>query len=251
VKVAQVRRDEVVSTGTARCGRCSQQVPLSDFHLSGGRRQSWCKRCRADYMRDRGDLHRSQSRAARERRRARAREFVLGVLESGRCEDCGNADPLILEFDHLRDKRADVAVLVHEGYALRHVRAEVEKCQLVCVNCHRRRTARRAGTWRVDPSGLARLDRPLRRRNLSFVLDTLKRSRCIDCNESDPVVLEFDHIGPKRASVLKLALDEHSIEALECEIAQCAVRCANCHRRRTLQQQPDHFRHGGSAIAIM
>lgn len=43
-----------------RCGRCAQRLPLTDFH----RNQSWCKRCRANYMRERGELHRQQTRSS-------------------------------------------------------------------------------------------------------------------------------------------------------------------------------------------
>jgi hypothetical protein len=218
-------------------------VPLPNFHVSRGRRQSWCKACRAEYMHERGDLHRQQTRAARDRRRAEAREYVLDQLRSGSCLDCGRADPLVLEFDHVEGKTSDVGKLVHEGYRLSRVKAEVERCEVVCVNCHRRRTAARAATWRTEPDRADGIDRPLRRRNLLFVLDHLRRASCADCDETDLIVLDFDHIGAKRGSVMVLALNEHSIGSLEREIAACEVRCANCHRRRTIQRQPGHLRH--------
>jgi hypothetical protein len=228
---------------TAPCGRCSQTLPLANFHVSRRGRQSWCKACRAEYMRERGELHRRQTRAARDRRRAAAREFVLEVLGEGSCADCGLSDPLVLEFDHLGDKTANVATLVHEGYRLSRVKLEVERCELVCVNCHRRRTAVRSRSWTVNPAWAEPIDRPLRRRNLLFVREQLSAASCVDCGESELVVLEFDHVGPKRASVVAMALDEYSIGSLEREIAECQVRCANCHRRRTIQQQPGHLRH--------
>jgi hypothetical protein len=218
-------------------------LPLADFHTSTRGRQSWCKPCRAQYMREREELHLRQTSAARERRRAAARLFVLEILRGGSCSDCALADPAVLEFDHIGPKTADVAKLVHEGYALSRLEAEVGMCELVCVNCHRRRTARRAGTWRTDPDRPDTTGRPLRHRNLRFVADYLRRARCADCGESDIVVLDFDHVGVKRGSVLTLAIDEHSLGSLRREIAQCEVRCANCHRRRTIRQQPGHLRH--------
>jgi hypothetical protein len=189
-----------------------------------------------------GELHRRQTRAAREHRRAEARKFVL-ELRGGSCTDCGVADPVVLEFDHLGGKNADVAKLVHEGYRLSRVKAEVATCEIVCVNCHRRRTAKRARTWRTDPKRVASNDRPLRRRNLRFVLEHLRTANCSDCGETDLVVLDFDHLGAKRGSVMVLAINEHSINSLEREIAGCEIRCANCHRRRTVEQQPGHLRH--------
>jgi hypothetical protein len=231
------------STTSVPCGHCRQRLPGSRFHVSRHGRQSWCKACRAEYMRGRGELHRQQTRAARERRRFKAREFLLELLRGGSCADCGLADPVVLEFDHLGSKTADVAKLVHEGYRLSRVKAEVASCQIVCVNCHRRRTAKRARTWRTDPGRLAAIERPLRRRNLQFVLEQLLTANCIDCGDTDLVVLDFDHVRSKRESVMVLALDEHSIASLEREIAACEIRCANCHRRRTVRQQPGHLRH--------
>lgn len=231
------------STTLAGCGRCGQMLSLANFHFSRGRRQSWCKACRAEYMRERGEVHRRQTRTARDRRRTETRTFVLERLRSGSCADCGVSDAVVLEFDHLGEKTADVAKLVHEGYRLARVKAEIATCEIVCVNCHRRRTATRARTWRTDPDRIATNNRPLRRRNLRFVLEHLRTASCIDCGETDLVVLDFDHLGAKRGSVMVLAIDEHSIASLEREIAACEIRCANCHRRRTVQQQPGHLRH--------
>jgi hypothetical protein len=73
-------------------------------------------------------------------------------------------------------------------------------------------------------------------------VDYLETARCIDCGESDSVVLDFDHIGVKKDTVVRLAHTEHSIATLKREMAECEVRCANCHRRRTIIQQ-GHFRH--------
>jgi hypothetical protein len=218
-------------------------LPLASFHVSRRGRQTWCKACRAEYMRERGELHRRQTRAARDRRRTKAREFVLEMIRHGRCADCGLMDPLVLEFDHVGEKTADVAKLVHEGYALSRIRSEVGCCELVCASCHRRRTARRGSTWRIDPNWAESIDRPLRLRNLRFVRQRLSCASCVDCGENDMVVLDFDHTGPKRGNVTAMALDEHSIAVLDQEISVCEIRCANCHRRRTIQRQPGHLRH--------
>jgi hypothetical protein len=216
-------------------------LPVTDFY----EKQSWCKRCRADYMRERGDLHRQQTRAARERRRGEARQYILGLLATASCADCGLADPLVLEFDHVAEKTAAISALVHEGYALARIQAEVACCEIVCANCHRRRTSLRAGgSWRVDLESRVPAHRPIQRRNLRYLLDHLQHAACVGCGETDIVVLEFDHIGPKRGKgVVSLAFYEHSLTSLRAEIDQCEVRSANCHRRQTIRRQPTHLRH--------
>lgn len=58
---------------------------------------------------------------------------------SNGCTRCGETDPDCLEFHHVTgEKQSTVARLVSDGRPMEDVRAEIEKCVLVCVNCHRR-----------------------------------------------------------------------------------------------------------------
>jgi hypothetical protein len=120
-------------SATAHCNGCDRTLPASHFH----RGQRRCKDCRREYMRQRGDLHRRQSREARDKRRAIARAYVTEILRGGTCADCGLADPSVLEFDHVGPKTMDVGKLVREAYRLERVIAEIANCELVCTNCHR------------------------------------------------------------------------------------------------------------------
>ena len=73
-----------------------------------------------------------------------------------------------------------------------------------------------------------------RERNIAFVNEYLATHPCVDCPESDPIVLEFDHVrGKKHKEVSDMAQKAYSIKTIEEEIAKCEVRCANCHRRVT------------------
>jgi hypothetical protein len=70
------------------------------------------------------------------------------------------------------------------------------------------------------------------------VLDYLLGHPCVDCDEGDPVVLEFDHVvGDKVDNIADLIRKAVSVERLDREMEKCEIRCANCHRRRTAQQQ--------------
>ena len=73
--------------------------------------------------------------------------------------------------------------------------------------------------------------------NLRRLVEYLLEHPCIDCGESDLLVLDFDHRDrrTKRMAVSTL-LRYAAWSALEEEIAKCDVRCANCHRRRTARQ---------------
>lgn len=67
--------------------------------------------------------------------------------------------------------------------------------------------------------------------NRQNLYNYLKDHPCIDCGNSNPIVLEFDHIKEKRYNISEMmSLSWNSIIN---EISKCVVRCANCHRIKT------------------
>ena len=76
-----------------------------------------------------------------------------------------------------------------------------------------------------------------------MILDYLLLHPCVDCSESDPVVLEFDHVekGTKIAAISEMIRRQNAWDTIAKEIAKCEVRCANCHRRRTALQLGWHL----------
>jgi hypothetical protein len=205
----------------------------------GSGRQHWCRDCFRTYFRERGDVHRRQV-AERQRRLSQvARDVVVAHLAGHPCVDCGETDVAVLEFDHVVAKTADVAFLIGHGAPAERIRAEIDRCQVRCANCHRRVTARRArwlrATGRLDDPALGL--KATMRRNARLIFDVLIASGCVDCGERDLLVLEFDHVGRKRSNVTMLAWGEVSLTRLREEIACCEVRCCNCHRRRTAEQR--------------
>jgi hypothetical protein len=62
---------------------------------------------------------------------------------------------------------------------------------------------------------------------------------CVDCGESDPVVLDADHVrGRKRpGGVAQMLRDACAWETVQQELLKCEIRCANCHRRKTARER--------------
>jgi hypothetical protein len=131
------------------CRRCGALKPWTEFPQRGresDRLHSWCKECFAAYK-----AERHQANHEREMRRIRRnhasviaanRERVLEYLLSHPCVDCGETDPLVLDFDHVRgEKLRDVSALVRRGYPWRTIEAEIAKCDVRCSNDHRRVTS--------------------------------------------------------------------------------------------------------------
>jgi hypothetical protein len=146
--------------GARRCGRCGETKPLHAYNWrrkEAGQRDNLCRRCRSQYHREHYLANRQRYiDQARDRKQALALErtkYLIEFFESHPCADCGELDPVVLEFDHRADKSFDV------GQALSYRRwqsilEEIAKCDVVCANCHRRRTARRRGSLRGVLTGL-------------------------------------------------------------------------------------------------
>lgn len=222
------------------CSRCDSELPVSAFNRSGDGYQWWCRECFRSYFRARGQLHRDQTAAALRRRREAGQKYVEAVKRRSVCADCGISEPVVLDFDHIGSKRAEISKLTAEGASIATIKTEIGQCEVVCAICHRRRTARR-GNWRRAASPWWRSKPPRgreRARNLAYIYSLLERSSCVDCGLVDMVVLEFDHVGAKKASVLRMASDGVSLANLEAEVSRCETRCVNCHRLRTSSQRP-------------
>ena len=137
-----------------RCGRCGEHKPVEQFawrRRAKGQRHSYCRPCSSAYHREHYLANKQryvdQARATRDALRLRRGDLILNYLRDHPCADCGEDDPVVLEFDHLRDKKFDIS----RGYidvALDKLLAEIAKCEVVCANCHRRRTVARRPTIR-------------------------------------------------------------------------------------------------------
>ncbi len=85
----------------------------------------------------------SAAKQRRDKNRQRAYDYIL----SHPCIDCGEDDPVVLQFDHIKGlKVRSISEMVNAGSAWHTILREMNKCEVVCANCHARRTAK-AQRW--------------------------------------------------------------------------------------------------------
>ena len=137
-----------------RCISCGQDKDESEFSYQRtwlGQRKARCKVCLKTEQR-KYYLSTKQSRAEYKARyqvekREEARRYVSAILSRSKCSDCGESDPLVLTFDHIKgQKRMNISQMVNQGYSKNAIHAEISKCEIVCANCHLRREKKRRGT---------------------------------------------------------------------------------------------------------
>lgn len=72
------------------------------------------------------------------------RRALIDQIKDVPCADCGGRfPPFVMDFDHREGevKRLNIGRQKHSNLAL--VLEEIEKCDIVCANCHRIRTKER------------------------------------------------------------------------------------------------------------
>ena len=155
-----IQAELFAAPATKRCGRCGALKPLAAFHRRRASRdglQGYCCTCDTNVAKQ---FHADNAEHCRERISRWVRRIdqenkrrVLDHLLLHPCVDCGEADPIVLEFDHQRDKVSGIAQLLHAHVKWGVIAAEIKKCEVRCANCHRRRTAIRGGWFRAvaDP----------------------------------------------------------------------------------------------------
>lgn len=82
-----------------------------------------------------------------------ARRYVFNFLIKNPCIDCGEKNPIVLEFDHKNS--ADKSFIISSALCSKSyitvelVKNEIDKCNVRCANCHRIKTAKESKFWKL------------------------------------------------------------------------------------------------------
>lgn len=125
------------------CPACGEILPNSAFYLrKDGKRVSYCKKCQSLYAK------------ARDERYAKEVRTFLNQVKDQPCTDCGESHPpWAMDFDHRKEEKKlfNLSEAAARGLSMKKIRAEIEKCDVVCALCHRYRTF---GVSRACSSGV-------------------------------------------------------------------------------------------------
>ena len=112
---------------TKICTKCQRELPIDDFNWRSkakGTRRSECKYCHSDYMKQKYQ---------------EKKQIVQDIKSSCKCAKCGDSRGYVLDFHHVdpKEKENTVARMTSNNYRLDKVYDEIEKCAVLCANCHR------------------------------------------------------------------------------------------------------------------
>lgn len=135
------------------CTRCNKKKTVDLFNKRSKAKDGlsvWCKQCFADYDRERYQtVDKERKDRNRKAQAERKQNLLWEILTTSECNNCGNADPEVLEFDHRdgADKKFNVSEMMY-SHSWESILKEIAKCDILCANCHRKRTIKQFGFWR-------------------------------------------------------------------------------------------------------
>lgn len=122
-----------------KCTICEKTKPFEDFYKCSRRTDGYASQCKVC-----ADLATKDSRAKRpqhynklrgEYKRKRYLQFADWKREQG-CTFCDENEPVCLDLHHLNPDEKDFEIGTASGYSWNRIFEEVEKCIVVCKNCH-------------------------------------------------------------------------------------------------------------------
>ena len=126
---------------TKPCSKCFTIKPLEDFAFKNkatGRRNAVCKACHKIYRDNHYRNNKRKNVRRTSKRRETLREWVNTYKKERSCACCSESFYRCLEFHHLNPDEKDLAVAdaINNGWSIKRIQKEIDKCILVCANCH-------------------------------------------------------------------------------------------------------------------
>lgn len=146
------------------CNKCKIEKPEGEFFFrdkSINKRHNHCKMCYGNSRRSKEHYLKYKdeylARATVRNTTVRNENFahLMNFLHGKKCADCGESDIVVFEFDHRNPtlKIDNVSQMFCKALRWETILTEIGKCDIVCANCHKRRTAKQYG-WKKLTGGL-------------------------------------------------------------------------------------------------
>lgn len=128
------------------CLKCKEPKLLNCFAKNKRRKdglQAQCKECQKSLRKEHYDKNVDKISTQVKEYRAKIRELLISLKEASPCLDFNKKYPYyVMDFDHRLEKEFNIGSRSFHC-SEKELLEEIEKCDLVCANCHRERTHKR------------------------------------------------------------------------------------------------------------
>jgi hypothetical protein len=133
------------------CSMCSKEKSLSEFNKKSGRKnhQPYCRSCdnqkSREYYAANKEHHIKEISKRNKKYKKEIDDLIRDMKSSTKCADCNKKYHWFqMDFDHVRGKKdRPISEMVGNKVGKDRILAEIDKCEIVCANCHRLRTFKR------------------------------------------------------------------------------------------------------------
>lgn len=117
--------------------------PLSGFTKNKEKKSgynSYCKECNKEYQKKHYDDNKTDYINKKNNRKKELKEYVDSIKIKAKCSRCQEDDIACLDFHHIDDKVKDfnIGEAVSRGISVDKINKEIDKCVILCSNCHRK-----------------------------------------------------------------------------------------------------------------
>lgn len=123
------------------CSFCKTEKSENEFSLNKTKKDklnSFCKTCMSEYKKRHYEANKINIIKKVTRRKNEIKAWVKNYKKNLKCEKCNENHPAVLQFHHLENqiKENNISNLMCSGVSIRKIKEEINKCIVVCANCH-------------------------------------------------------------------------------------------------------------------
>jgi len=128
---------------TKICTKCKEEKPTSDFCWKNKEKKilhSNCKVCQRKAKRDYYKRNSKEEYKRVKKRRDKIAKWFKNYKSTLECEKCGANHIAVITFHHKNpnNKENNITTMVSDGHSKENIKKEIDKCQVLCANCHRK-----------------------------------------------------------------------------------------------------------------
>ena len=128
------------ASGNKRCSKCREYKPFSEYHLDSSNKYNRAYNCRI-CVQENSRLHQQKNKkqiVAAVRLKLKERKNWAVDYKGGKCKDCKKEFPnCVYDFHHLSSDMKEGNPSAFLRLSLENAKKELDKCILLCANCHR------------------------------------------------------------------------------------------------------------------
>lgn len=126
-----------------KCKKCDTVRPKTDFAIdnrTNDKLAACCKFCHKEWGKKHYQLNKEKVGARLIAKRKRVKEYVNNLKRKTGCQNCSENEPVCLDYHHIdpKNKIERVSYIVSSSTSFDRINREIEKCILLCSNCHRK-----------------------------------------------------------------------------------------------------------------